>query len=128
MRGALGLAFAIALVACSGHHDEAAPSHTGSASAGSGSARPISVDAGAAPVVMGSDGLPVECAEWRAALAKLETCTAYPANARASLRAEYDAAAKDFAALPPQEKAHLGPICKSGSESVLEGAKATCQW
>jgi hypothetical protein len=124
MRGAF--AISIALLACSGHH-EAAPTRTGSAAAGSGSARSIAVDAGA-PVALGSDGLPIACTEWRAALAKLEACAAFPANARDSLKAEYDAAAKDWAALPAGEKAHLGPICKSGSESVLNGAKATCQW
>ncbi len=116
----------LALAACGSHDDRGA-------SAGSGSARVAAiVDAStgsAEPnVALGSDGLPVACGQWRAALDKLETCTALPENARASIKAMYTNVSKDWGQLPSDAKTKLGPICQSGADSVLKGAKATCGW
>jgi len=123
---------ALMVGACGGHGDPAATSGSGS---GHPAAIAAPVDAGsgsgsgsAAPVAMGSDGLPVACAEWREALDKLGTCDAVPANARDSLKAVYTDVSKGWGQLPIDAKRRLGPICQAGADSVLKGAKATCGW
>jgi len=121
------LIVAIALVvSCGGHRDR----HEG---AGSGSAVvAIVVDAGGGsaelPVALGSDGFPLACGEWRAALDKLKTCTALPAGPRDALEAVYADKSKNWGQLPADEKKKLGPICQAGADSILKGAKATCGW
>ena len=117
---------ALALVACGSHEDRNAGAGSGSArvaaiaDASTGSAEPL--------VALGSDGLPATCGQWRAALEKLDTCTALPENARASLKAMYADVSKNWGQLPNDAKTKLGPICQSGADSVLKGAKATCGW
>lgn len=101
---------------------------SGSASAGSGSASASGSAAATAPLALGSDGLPVACAEWRAALDKLATCDAFPANARESLTSVYTDASKSWGQLPPDAKRRLGAICQAGTDSIMKGAKATCGW
>jgi hypothetical protein len=115
------------LLACGGehddHHDNARASHT-----------PVAVVTDAAigsaelTVKLGSDGLPIACGEWRAALDKLQTCSGLPENARASLQAMYADESKNWSQLPADAKQKLGPICQSGADSILKGAKATCGW
>ena len=123
--GAMKILLVLVLVACGGRDDRGA-------GAGSGSARIVIADAstGSAepPVALGSDGLPVTCGQWRAALDKLDTCTALPENARASLKAIYADVSKNWGQLPNDAKRKLGPICQGGADSVLKGAKATCGW
>jgi hypothetical protein len=116
----------LALAACGSHDDRGAGVGSGSshvvviADASTGSAEP--------QVALGSDGLPATCGQWRAALDKLDTCTALPENARTSLKAIYADVSKNWGQLPSDAKAKLGPICQSGADSVLKGAKATCGW
>ena len=116
----------IAVAAACGNHGE---HHASTGSAGSAAAIVI-VDAGPAdpPVALGSDGFPLACGTWRAALDKLETCTAMPANARESLKSIYLSESKNWGQLPVDDKKRLGPICQAGADSVLKGAKATCGW
>jgi hypothetical protein len=121
-------AIVLALAACGNHRDDAA-------SLGSnGSASVVAVVTDAAlgsadpPVALGSDGLPVSCATWRAALDKLKGCTAFPANARSSLESVYADVSKNWGQLASDAKKKLGLICQSGADSVLKGAKATCGW
>ena len=122
-------AIAIVIVACGGKH-ESTPNTGGS----NGSESVIAVVSDAAigsadkPVALGSDGLPIECATWRGALDKLKGCTAFPDNARSSLESVYADVSKNWGQLPIADKKKLGPICQSGADSVLKGAKATCGW
>jgi hypothetical protein len=121
-------AIVLALAACGTHRDDAASTN------GSGSASIVAVVGDAAigsadsPVALGSDGLPVSCGTWRAALDKLKGCTAFPDNARSSLESVYADVSKNWGQLPIDAKKQLGLICQSGADSVLKGAKATCGW
>ncbi|MEO6771916.1 MAG: hypothetical protein ABI467_02710 [Kofleriaceae bacterium] len=102
------------------------------ASSGSGSAKSPKLGDAATeaplPVGLGSDGLPLVCGDWKAAIDKLQTCTALPENARASLIAVYNDASTGWGQLPADAKRRLVAVCRAGADSVLEGAKATCGW
>jgi hypothetical protein len=118
--------FVIMLVAC-GTHD-ATVATTGS---GSNTAKSKLADAAIAappPVAMGSDGVPLVCGDWKAAIDKLQTCKALPEAARASLIAVYTEASTGWGQLPADAKQHLVSVCRAGADSVLKGAKATCGW
>jgi hypothetical protein len=80
------------------------------------------------PVATGSDGTPLVCGEWKAAIDKLATCTAIPQNARDSLIAVYKDASRDWGQLPADAKRNLITVCRAGADSVLKGAKETCGW
>jgi hypothetical protein len=128
MMPAMRIVLALALVACGSHADPVIES------SGSGSGLQLHatvIDAGsgsAAPIAVGSDGLPMQCAEWRGALEKLRTCKELPQDARDSLHAVYAEVSKSWGQLPVDAKRKLGPICEAGADSVLKGAKATCGW
>jgi len=114
-----------ALAAC-GTKDNAPPP-----SAGSGSAHAKHADAAIEappPVATGSDGVPLVCGDWKAAIDKLQTCTALPQNARDSLIAVYKEASTGWGQLPADAKRNLVSVCRAGADSVLKGAKATCGW
>ena len=116
----------IMLVAC-GNHD-APVATTGS---GSNTAKSKTADAAIAappPVATGSDGVPLVCGDWKAAIDKLQTCKALPEAARASLIAVYTEASTGWGQLPADAKQHLVSVCRAGADSVLKGAKATCGW
>ncbi|MEP6859407.1 MAG: hypothetical protein ABJE66_02240 [Deltaproteobacteria bacterium] len=116
----------IMLVAC-GNHDAPVVT-TGS---GSNTAKAKSGDAAIEappPVEMGSDGVPLVCGDWKAAIDKLQTCKALPEAARASLIAVYTEASTGWGQLPADAKQHLVSVCRAGADSVLKGAKATCGW
>jgi hypothetical protein len=121
------LALVVLLVAC-GNHD--APVGT-TGSAGSSAATSKLADAAIAappPVATGSDGVPLVCGDWKAAIDKLQTCKALPEAARASLIAVYTDASTGWGQLPADAKQHLVSVCRAGADSVLKGAKATCGW
>ncbi|MEO8846348.1 MAG: hypothetical protein ABI591_33305 [Kofleriaceae bacterium] len=114
----------VGLCACGGDKTPPPPS-TGSAVV------PHAIDAqpeAPLPVATGSDGVPLVCGEWKAAIDKLETCTAIPQNARDSLIAVYKDASRDWGQLPADAKRNLITVCRAGADSVLKGAKATCGW
>jgi hypothetical protein len=122
-------AIVLALAACGTHRDD------GATSSGSGSATSVvavvsdaAIGSADPPVALGSDGLPVSCATWRAALDKLKGCTAFPDNARSSLESVYADVSKNWGQLANDAKKKLGLICQAGADSVLKGAKATCGW
>lgn len=121
------LLLVLLLVAC-GNHDTAPVPAAGS---GSSVAKSKMIDAAIEappPVAMGSDGLPLVCGDWKAAIDKLQTCKALPENARASLIAVYTEASTGWGQLPADAKQHLVAVCRAGADSVLKGAKATCGW
>jgi hypothetical protein len=115
----------IAMCACGG--DKTPPS-TGS---GSAVVAPHAIDAQTEvplPVATGSDGMPIVCGEWKAAIDKLETCATIPQNARDSLIAVYKDASRDWGQLPADAKRNLITVCRAGADAVLKGAKVTCGW
>ena len=128
------LALVSCVGSCGGDKAPAGPG-TGSASAtgsSSGSAAVAhALDAATdppLPVALGSDGLPIVCGDWKAAIDKLATCKELPQNARASLLAVYQEASADWGRLPADAKQHLVAVCRAGAASILEGVKATCGW
>jgi hypothetical protein len=123
------IVFAATLIAaCGNHRDEPASTGSGSASTVVAVVSDAALGSGDPPVALGSDGLPVSCGAWRAALDKLKGCTAFPDNARSSLESVYADVSKNWGQLPIDAKKKLGLICQSGADSVLKGAKATCGW
>src|SRR3569833_520051 len=120
------LLLVLLLVAC-GNHDTAPVPAAGSGSSVAKAKIDAAIEA-PPPVAMGSDGLPLVCGDWKAAIDKLQTCKALPENARASLIAVYTEASTGWGQLPADAKQHLVAICRAGADSVLKGAKATCGW
>jgi hypothetical protein len=116
----------IAVCACGGDKTPPPPS------TGSGSAVVVhTIDAQTEPpmpVATGSDGMPLVCGEWKAAVDKLATCTSIPTNARESLIAVYKDASRDWGQLPADAKRNLITVCRAGADAVLKGAKETCGW
>ncbi len=114
----------VGLCACGGDKTQPSP--------GSGSAVVVThaIDAREPPlpIATGSDGVPLVCGEWKAAIDKLESCTAIPQNARDSLIAVYKDASRDWGQLPADAKRNLITVCRAGADSVLKGAKETCGW
>jgi hypothetical protein len=115
----------VLLVACGG--DKSPPPAQGSGSGSAGSAHVVVIDAGPT-VPLGADGLPKVCGDWKAAIDKLQTCTAIPHNARDSLIAVYKDASSGWGQLPADAKKNLVSVCAAGAEAVLKGAAATCGW
>jgi hypothetical protein len=118
----------LALFACGG--DKTPPSAGSGSSAGSaaGSAHVASIDAAGPQIPVGPDGVPKVCADWKAAIDKLATCTALPQNARDSLIAVYKDTSAGWGQLPADAKQKLVAVCEAGADAVLKGAAATCGW
>src|SRR5512142_1952460 len=117
------LAVLLLLVAC-GNHDTAPAPTAGSGSSVANAKSGKTIDAAIEappPVAMGSDGLPLVCGDWKAAIDKLQTCKALPENARASLISVYTEASTGWGQLPADAKQHLVAICRAGADSVLKG-------
>src|SRR3954468_21248724 len=111
------LALVVLVVAC-GNHD--AP--VGTAGSAGSAVKAKTADAAIAappPVATGSDGLPLVCGDWKAAIDKLQTCKALPDAARASLIAVYTEASTGWGQLPADAKQHLASVCRAGADSVL---------
>ncbi len=124
------LVVVVALAACGGERSAPPPPRSGSGSAAV-HAIDEAIDASSGsplPAVVGKDGLPVVCGDWKAALDKLSTCTALSQRARESLQAVYADVSKDWGQLPADAKRNLVAICRAGADSVWNGAKATCGW
>jgi hypothetical protein len=115
----------ILLVACGSH--ETPPPATGSGSSVVAKTPDAAVEA-PPPIAVGSDGVPLVCGDWKAAIDKLRMCTALPENARESLIAVYQEASTGWGSLPAEAKRNLVAVCRAGADSVLKGAKATCGW
>jgi len=89
-----------------------------------GSATP---PAGAEPAV-GADGLPKECADYKAQVEKLKTCDKLPQKAKDALIKAFDDASKGWATMPEGAKAGLDKSCKAGTDAVVAAAKEACGW
>ncbi len=88
------------------------------AAVGSGSA---SGDKAAAP---GSE-LPVECDEYKAAVAAIAKCDKLPQATRDALKDAYEQMSRGWASIPADRKATLVPVCKAATDG-LKQAGAAC--
>jgi hypothetical protein len=114
---------------------------TGSASAGSGSAIATS-GAGSAIAASGSGSasgsastlaptpgaLPKECDEYKAIVAKIQTCERMSKSARETLVKGYEEAATRWATLNEASRASLAEACRGGAEAVMAAGKTQCGW
>ena len=75
------------------------------------------------------DGLPPECADFKAAIAKIQTCDKLPADQRARIQQDYDKTYAGWMALSPNGRSKLGRACKVGTDAYLNASvKKTCGW
>jgi hypothetical protein len=95
-----------------------AGSDTPAGSAGSAVAEPAA----------GADGLPVECAEYKAQVEKLKTCEKLPPKAKDALIKAFNDASAGWKDMPAGAKAGLNTSCKAGTEAVAVAAKEACGW
>ena len=91
------------------------------------SAPPAEAPAGSAAPV-GADGLPAECAEYKAQVEKLKTCEKLPPKAKDALIKAFNDASAGCANMPEGAKAGLNTSCKAGTDAVMSAAKQTCGW
>ena len=84
--------------------------------------------AGSAGSAVAADGLPAECAEYKAQVEKLKTCDKLPAKARDALIKAFDDASAGWANMPEGAKQGLNTSCKAGTEAVVVAAKEACGW
>lgn len=92
-----------------------------------GSAPPAGEPGSAAPTT-GVDGLPPECAEYKATVEKLRTCDTMPPKAKEALLQAYNDAAAGWANMPEAARANLGTSCKAGTQALVDAVKAQCGW
>jgi hypothetical protein len=94
-----------------------------------GSDMPPAGSAGsAAEPTAGADGLPVECAEYKAQVEKLKTCDKLPPKAKDALIKAFNDASAGWKDMPAGAKAGLNTSCKAGTEAVAVAAKEACGW
>ncbi len=107
----------------------------GSANAGSGSASAPSgsASAAAAPPATGSatgsaGALPKECDEYKAVVAKIQTCEKMSKSARETLVKGYEEASTRWTTLNEASRASLAEACRGGTDAVAAAGKTQCGW
>ena len=75
-----------------------------------------------------ADGLPPECAEYKATVEKLKSCDKMPPKAKDALIKAFNDASAGWANMPEGAKAGLNQSCKAGTEAVAVAAKEACGW
>jgi hypothetical protein len=93
-----------------------------------GSGTPPAGSAGSAEPAVGADGLPAECAEYKAQVEKLKTCDKMPPKAKDALIKAFNDASAGWKDMPAGAKASLDKSCKAGTEAVVDAAKQACGW
>lgn len=93
-----------------------------------GSAADPAAGSAAGSAAVAADGLPPECADYKAQVEKLKTCDKLPAKARDALIKAFDDASAGWANMPEGAKQGLGTSCKAGTEAVVVAAKEACGW
>ena len=76
----------------------------------------------------GPDGLPPECAEYKATVEKLMGCQKMPQQQRDTLKKAFDDASAGWANMPAESKPQLATSCKAGTDAVTASAKGPCGW
>jgi hypothetical protein len=84
--------------------------------------------AGSAEPTASADGLPVECAEYKAQVEKLKLCEKLPPKAKDALIKAYNDASAGWKDMPAGAKAGLNTSCKAGTEALAVAAKEACGW
>jgi hypothetical protein len=107
-------AMATAATPPTGSDTSAPPDMTGAAPAGS-----------AAP---SADGLPAECAAYKAQVEKLKTCEKMSPKVKEALLKSFNDAAAGWAKMPEGAKAGLDTSCKAATEALVVAAKEACGW
>jgi hypothetical protein len=107
--------------------EPAAPGSAAEGSAGSAAVQPP-VAAGSAAPAVGADGLPVECAEYKATVEKLKTCEAISQGLRDALVKGYNDAVAGWLKLPATAKVGLNTSCKAGTQAIVDAVKERCGW
>ncbi len=102
-----------------------APAGGSGATAGSDTTAPPDM-AGSAAV--GADGLPVECAAYKAQVEKLKTCEKLSPRAKEALLKAFNDAAAGWAKMPAGAKAGLDTSCKAATEALVVAGKEACGW
>ena len=87
---------------------------TAGSSSGSG-------DKAAAP----GNEIPVECEEYKAAVAAIAKCDKLPQATRDALKDAYEQMSRGWASIPADRKATLVPMCKAATDG-LKQAGAAC--
>jgi hypothetical protein len=93
-----------------------------------GSAVDPAAGSAAGSAAVGADGLPTECAEYKAQVEKLKTCDKLPAKAKDALIKAFNDASAGWANMPEGAKQGLNTSCKAGTEAVVVAAKEACGW
>lgn len=75
------------------------------------------------------EGLPPECAEFKIAIAKIQSCEALPRELRARIQNGYDETHADWMKLSARGRSGLGRACKVGIDAYMTAdIKKTCGW
>jgi len=75
------------------------------------------------------DGLPPECADFKAAVAKIQTCDKITPELRANIQRDYDRMHADWMNMSANMRSKLGRACKVGVDAFMnDGIKKTCGW
>jgi hypothetical protein len=91
-------------------------------------ADPAAGSAGSAGSAVAGDGLPPECADYKAQVEKLKTCDKLPIKAKDALIKAFNDASAGWANMPEGAKQGLNTSCKAGTEAVVVAAKEACGW
>jgi hypothetical protein len=87
--------------------------------------------AGSAAAVVVPAGLPQECKDYQAAIAKLATCDKLPDATKTAMKSAFDASSAawaQLASLPAEQKSMIVDGCKVSLDGVNQQGKALCGW
>jgi hypothetical protein len=74
-------------------------------------------------------GLPPECAEFKAAIDKIQGCEKLPRDLRARIQDGYDKTRADWMKLSAHSRSLLGKACTVGKDAYMTAdVKKTCGW
>lgn len=68
--------------------------------------------------------LPSECADYRATIERIRTCTALPQATRDALTQAYAQASSGWATATPESREALAASCRSANDSIKQSAAA----
>lgn len=75
-----------------------------------------------------TQGLPVECDDYKDAVTRLATCDTLAKGARDMLVKGYDEAASRWSSIAEAQRATLATSCQGGTDAVVAVGKAQCGW
>jgi hypothetical protein len=78
-------------------------------------------------MVAGGD-LPPDCADYKAMIERLSTCSKMPQQSRDALKQSFEQMEKmwkDLGSMPPESKKAMGDACKQGADALRQAAQST---